>query len=155
MARLAYECNSDQKLNDTNDYDSSVRSYMCPVDKSYCLFCCCNPQCCFLIQRRPPKHFWETWYFWLGIALLIFLILSSISTYIVSNCRYGFNLMTTGNNLQIPSLSGGTRINNELNEISIHVIPTTDILLSTSHIKMQLAAPQPNAAHMSKSFKYL
>ncbi|KAH0552080.1 uncharacterized protein LOC123270531 [Cotesia glomerata] len=148
MARFAYECNDDIKLNDTN-YESNIRTYMCPAEKSYCLYCCCNPQCCLLIQRRPPKHFWEAWYFWLGIALLIFLILSSISTYIVSNCRYGFNLRTTSNNLQVPSLSGGTRINDELNEISIHVIPTTDILLSTSHIKMQLAAPQPNAMHMT------
>ncbi|CAG5074054.1 Protein of unknown function [Cotesia congregata] len=132
MARFAYECNDDIKLNDTN-YESNIRTYMCPAEKSYCLYCCCNPQ--DVLRNIFGK---------LGTSGLI-------STYIVSNCRYGFNLRTTSNNLQVPSLSG-TRINDELNEISIHVIPTTDILLSTSHIKMQLAAPQPNAIHMSKSF---
>lgn len=76
MARLYYECNTDLR-NDTEE-DEIIKPYACTPDK-YCLYCCCNSQCCLLVQRRPPRHFWEAWYFWLGVALLAVFIISSVS----------------------------------------------------------------------------
>ncbi|XP_034934637.1 uncharacterized protein [Chelonus insularis] len=150
MARLAYECNLGLRFNSTEELEA-IRSYTCSAEKSYCLYCCCNPQCCLLIQRRPPKHFWEAWYFWLGIALLLLLILSSISSYVVSNCRHSFHTsITIGRNIEIPTISRSNRVTGEMNEISVHVVPATDVTLSTPRIKVQLAAPQPNITHMSK-----
>lgn len=76
MARLYYECNADLR-NNTEDSETN-KPYACTPDK-YCLYCCCNSQCCLLVQRRPPRHFWEAWYFWLGVALLAVFIISSVS----------------------------------------------------------------------------
>lgn len=78
MARLYYECNVVLK-NSTEDGET-IKPYACTPDK-YCLYCCCNSQCCLLVQRRPPRHFWEAWYFWLGIALLAVFIISSVSNH--------------------------------------------------------------------------
>ncbi|KAK2576121.1 hypothetical protein KPH14_007454 [Odynerus spinipes] len=66
------------KSND-NEYDNNaaLKPFVCPPDK-YCPYCCCNWQCCLVVQKRPPRHIWETWYFWLGVALLVVFILTSV-----------------------------------------------------------------------------
>lgn len=64
-----YECNFDLK---NNSDSNAIESYACTSE--YCLYCR-NSQCCLILQRRPTRHLWEAWYFWLGVALLaVFLI---------------------------------------------------------------------------------
>lgn len=45
----------------------------------YRLLRCCNLQRRSVVQRRPPRHFLEAWYFWLGIALLVVSVIFSVS----------------------------------------------------------------------------
>ena len=75
MARFIYECNYELR---NNSAENSV-SRPCNSDK-YCIFC--YAQCCITLQRKDPRHFWETWYFWLGIGLLIIFILSTVSFFL-------------------------------------------------------------------------
>ncbi|XP_012282347.1 uncharacterized protein LOC105700769 [Orussus abietinus] len=141
MARLAYECNVG--LRDSAGNDSNAVPFACTADK-YCLYCCCNPQCCLLVHRRPPRHFWEAWYFWLGIALLALFLISSVSSYVVSNCRHhNQNLGDQSRNNRSPP-----RRNEHGNpsEISINIIATPGLL--PQHTKMLLMPPQSSMAHM-------
>ncbi|XP_012238137.1 uncharacterized protein LOC117231612 [Bombus vosnesenskii] len=145
MARLYYECNADLR-NNTEDSETN-KPYACTPDK-YCLYCCCNSQCCLLVQRRPPRHFWEAWYFWLGVALLAVFIISSVSSYIVSNCRHNIQ------GVQLRHSTHGNRRNdrdnrpsNNQNEISISIIPTSEFF--PSHRKMFVIASQPAVNHLT------
>lgn len=82
MARIAYECNPELRVSNISDEaQTTIRPFACTPDKS-CIYCCCNAQCCLLIQRRAPKHFWEAWYFWLGVAVLILFIVSSVKHFL-------------------------------------------------------------------------
>ncbi|XP_043271349.1 uncharacterized protein [Venturia canescens] len=144
MARLAYECSLDLRSSNSSDDSGTIKPFACNTDK-YCLYCCCNPQCCLLVQRKPPRHFWEAWYFWLGIALLVLFLVSSISSYVVSNCRHSFQAIAFGQNVQTSDRRNGRTEN--VNEISINVIPTSGML--PSHRKMLLCAPQPSITHMT------
>ncbi|XP_011499419.1 PREDICTED: uncharacterized protein LOC105363432 [Ceratosolen solmsi marchali] len=150
MARLSYECDNSTKGGE--DEDAVSKPFPCAADK-YCFYCCCNPQCCFVIQRRPPKHFWEAWYFWLSVALLVVIVLSTVGTYVVTNCKQ--NLQAIGYSISVgrnnrSSLFSGRR-QNELqgnrNEISINIIPTSAVI--PTHRKIMLMAPQPSCAHLT------
>ncbi|XP_066584471.1 uncharacterized protein [Prorops nasuta] len=144
MARLIYECNLEAR----NESEiNSVKPIACTAD-NYCLYCCCNPQCCLLVQKRPPRHIWEAWYFWLGVALLVVFIISSVSSYIVSNYRHnvqGFPLRRNVSDNGQNDRYGRQGANS--NEISISVIPTSDFL--PTHRKMFVIASQPGATHMT------
>ncbi|XP_020290139.1 uncharacterized protein LOC109857823 [Pseudomyrmex gracilis] len=72
MAQLYYECNFEIR-NDNNS--NAIKPYICTPE--YCLYCCCDSHCCFVVQRRPSRHIWEIWYFWLGVALLAVFVISS------------------------------------------------------------------------------
>ncbi|XP_011314780.1 uncharacterized protein [Fopius arisanus] len=141
MARFAYECSVDTKGNNTSEGPGTIKPVPCHSN-NICLYCCCEPQCCFLIQRNTPKHFWEAWYFWLGVALLILFIISSVASYIISNCRHNLRTLTG----HPASTNSGPR-GNPTNEISIHVIPTTGAL--PSHRKLLLCAPDSSASSMT------
>ncbi|OXU28193.1 hypothetical protein TSAR_006579 [Trichomalopsis sarcophagae] len=154
MARLSYECDNSTKSGD--DEDAVSKPFPCAPDK-YCFYCCCNPQCCYVIQRRPLKHFWEAWYFWLGIALLVIIVLSTVGTYVVTNCKqnlqaigYGGNGPSGNNNGQNSNRISESDNNNEQqpnrNEISINIIPTSAVL--STHRKIMLIAPQPSCTHL-------
>ncbi|KOX69305.1 hypothetical protein WN51_04342 [Melipona quadrifasciata] len=145
MARFYYECNAD--LRNSTEESETIKPYTCTQDK-YCLYC--NSQCCLLIQRRPPRHVWEAWYFWLGVALLAVFIISSVSSYIVSNCRHniqGVPLRHSAHGNQRND-RGGTRPGNNQNEISISIIPTSEFF--PSHRKMFVIASQPAVNHLSR-----
>ncbi|XP_017766653.1 PREDICTED: uncharacterized protein LOC108555504 [Eufriesea mexicana] len=145
MARLYYECNTDLR-NETGD-DEIIKPYACTPDK-YCLYCCCNSQCCLLVQRRPPRHFWEAWYFWLGVALLAVFIISSVSSYIVSNCRHNIQGVPLGHSAHGNRRNDrGSGPENNQNEISISIIPTSEFF--PSHRKMFVIASQPAVNHLT------
>ncbi|XP_023317363.1 uncharacterized protein LOC106656138 isoform X1 [Trichogramma pretiosum] len=115
--RISWECdNATKSTAEESLQGGPAKPFPCAPDK-FCFYCCCNPQCCFVIQRKPPKHFWEAWYVWLSIALLLVIVLSavneihlytryigrieprtkllySIGTYIVTNCKQ--NLASIG-----------------------------------------------------------
>ncbi|XP_024939682.1 uncharacterized protein LOC112494198 [Cephus cinctus] len=140
---LIYECNLDIR-NVGNDTGTNGH-FSCPPDK-YCLYCCCNPQCCLLVQRRPPRPIWDAWYFWLGIALLAFFVIISVSSYIVSSCRHNLHNITLGQN--VPHVNDNRDGNHFQNhEISINIIATPALL--HSHRKMSLVPPQPPFTHMT------
>ncbi|XP_076180290.1 uncharacterized protein LOC143153219 [Ptiloglossa arizonensis] len=149
MARFYYECNSDLvNENGTGDIDT-IKPYACTPDK-YCLYCCCNSQCCLLIQRRPPRHFWEAWYFWLGIALLAVFIVSSVSSYIVSNCRHNIQGVPLRHNAHTDRRNDHRRVappRTNGNEILISIIPTSEFF--PSHRKMFVIASQPAVSHLT------
>lgn len=81
MARFYYECNVEIKNDSTGNDNNVIKPYACTPDK-YCIYCCCNSQCCLVVQQRSPRHLWETWYFWLGVALLAVFIISSVSIFV-------------------------------------------------------------------------
>lgn len=145
MARFYYECNTDLK-NYTEDSET-IKPYACTSDK-YCLYCCCNSQCCLLVQKRPPRHFWEAWYFWLGIALLAVFIVSLVSSYIVSNCRHNIQGVPLRHSAHGNRRNdrGGHSTNNQ-NEISISIIPTSEFF--PSHRKMFVITSQPAVNHLT------
>ncbi|XP_063989801.1 uncharacterized protein LOC135169046 [Diachasmimorpha longicaudata] len=141
MARFAYECSVDTKGNNTSEGPSTIKPAPCQAS-NICLYCCCEPQCCFLIQRNTPKHFWEAWYFWLGIALLILFIISSVASYVISSCRQNIQALTG------TTAAGNVRADqNATNEISVHVIPNTGVL--PSHHKLLLCAPESSSSLMT------
>lgn len=142
MARIAYECNQVTSNNMTNT-SGILKPFSC-TDKS-CIYCCCNAQCCLIIQRKPPKHFWEAWYFWIGVAILILFIISSVSNYLLVNYRQIW--------MTLPFVSGQSigENNHRINDnISIHVIPipTTDDT-STTNKKLFLTPPESSISHMT------
>lgn len=148
MARFYYECNGD--IRNASAYSNeAIKPYACTPDK-YCLYCCCNPQCCLLIQRRPPRHLWEAWYFWLGIALLAVFIISSVSSYIFSNYRHNIQGVQLRHNTRVSGNRRNDRANrrgSNQNEISISIIPTSGLL--PAHRKMFVIASQPAISHMT------
>ncbi|XP_033332250.2 uncharacterized protein LOC117223822 [Megalopta genalis] len=147
MARLYYECSVDFR-NFTGDTTEPIKPYACTPDK-YCLYCCCNNQCCLLVQRRPPRHFWEAWYFWLGVALLAVFIVSSVSSYIVSNCRHNIQGVPLAHNAHAANRQAdrGGRPGSDQNEVSISIIPTSEFF--PSHRKMLVIASQPAVNHLT------
>ncbi|XP_015432299.1 PREDICTED: uncharacterized protein LOC107188512 [Dufourea novaeangliae] len=145
MARLYYECTAELRNNTANN--EPIKPYACTPDK-YCLYCCCDSQCCLLIQRRPPRHFWEAWYFWLGVALLAVFIVSSVSSYIVSNCRHNIQGVPLTHNAHANRRNDrGSRPGSNQNEISISIIPTSEFF--PSHRKMFVIASQPAVNHLT------
>ncbi|XP_046832551.1 uncharacterized protein LOC124430283 [Vespa crabro] len=150
MARFYYQCNFDLK-NETG-YDNAVlKPFVCPPDK-YCPYCCCNWQCCIVVQKRPPRQIWETWYFWLGVALLAVFILISVCSYVVSNYRHNVQGVPFRHNAHINDNERNHRANRSRptqNEVSISIIPTSGLLLG--HKKMVMISTQNNVAHLSKS----
>ncbi|XP_029179141.1 uncharacterized protein LOC114946668 [Nylanderia fulva] len=143
MTRL-YECNF------VNDSDSDViESYECTSE--YCLYCR-NSQCCLILQRRPPRHLWEAWYFWFGVALLAVFLISSVSSYIVSNHRrniqgtipIGQNSQNVDDNRRNDREINQPR-NNQDNQISISVISSTFL----PQRKMLIIDAQPSIMHMT------
>ncbi|XP_076661538.1 uncharacterized protein LOC143365335 [Halictus rubicundus] len=147
MARLYYECSADFR-NISDDSTEPIKPYACTADK-YCLYCCCNNQCCLLVQRRPPRHFWEAWYFWLGVALLTVFIVSSVSSYIVSNCRHNIQGVPLAHNAHANRQTDhrDSRPGSDQNEVSISIIPTSEFF--PSHRKMFVIASQPAVNHLT------
>ncbi|XP_067207888.1 uncharacterized protein [Linepithema humile] len=142
MARLLRECNNFQLKN--NNESEALKPYACTP--KYCLYCCCNSQCCFVVQRRPPRHLWEAWYFWLGVALVAVFVICSVSSYIVNNYRHNiqgirFRQNVNGNGRELNQL----RTNQD--QISVSIISTTGMF--SSQKKMLVVGAQPNVTHMT------
>ncbi|XP_014213999.1 uncharacterized protein LOC106643401 [Copidosoma floridanum] len=156
MARLSYECVNATKAEDPKPFPCS--------SEKMCLYCP-NPQCCFIMQRRPPKHFWETWYFWLGVVLLLIIVLSTVGTYVVSSCKHNLQAIGYSVGSRNNAGSGNSRIStisrsvadveeqqqleepNNRHEISINIIPTSAVL--PTHRKIMFIAPQSSYAHLT------
>ncbi|XP_011137367.1 uncharacterized protein LOC105181968 [Harpegnathos saltator] len=148
MARLYYECNL--KLKNDSANNAILRPYACTPER-HCLYCCCNLQCCFVVQRRPPRHLWETWYFWLGIALVAVFVISSVSSYIVSNYRHNIQGVPFRRNPHVNTNVRNDRVDQPAanrNQISISIIPSTGTL--SSQRKTLVIGAQPSVTHMSK-----
>ncbi|KAL2750723.1 uncharacterized protein V1477_000826 [Vespula maculifrons] len=162
MARFYYQCNFD--LKNESEYDNAVlKPFVCPPDK-YCPYCCCNWQCCLVVQKRPPRQIWETWYFWLGVTLLAVFILISVSAqfnekvafninyhnYVVSNYRHNVQGVPFRHNARINDNGRNHRANRSRptqNEVSISIIPTSGLL--PGHKKMVMISTQNNIAHLT------
>ncbi|XP_014232314.1 uncharacterized protein LOC106656138 isoform X2 [Trichogramma pretiosum] len=164
--RISWECdNATKSTAEESLQGGPAKPFPCAPDK-FCFYCCCNPQCCFVIQRKPPKHFWEAWYVWLSIALLLVIVLSAIGTYIVTNCKqnlasigfYGRGIGAAAAATTTSLVGSAASRNRALqqqqaivdnrNEISINVIPTSAATLS-SHRKIMLIPPQPACTHLT------
>ncbi|KAL0101060.1 hypothetical protein PUN28_018728 [Cardiocondyla obscurior] len=63
MARVFYKCRNDLELGNDNAFK--------PCECIAVHRQTCNLQHPSAVQRRPPRHLLEAWYFWLGIALLV------------------------------------------------------------------------------------
>ncbi|KAL2719615.1 uncharacterized protein V1478_011077 [Vespula squamosa] len=153
MARFYYQCNFDLK-NESGYDNGALKPFVCPPDK-YCPYCCCNWQCCLVVQKRPPRQIWETWYFWLGVALLAVFILISVCSYVVSNYRHNVQGVPFRHNARINDNGRNHRANRSRptqNEVSISIIPTSGLL--PGHKKMVMISTQNNIAHLSKSISY-
>ncbi|KAL6261381.1 hypothetical protein P5V15_006476 [Pogonomyrmex californicus] len=134
MARFFHEYRSNFQLGNGSDNNVS-KPYACIVE--YHLYRCYNSQSYSVVQRRPPRHLLEAWYFWLGIVLLVVSAISLVS-------------ISSGRNARIDGNRRNDREFNQpranQNQISISIIPST----FSSQRKMLVIGAQPNSTHMSK-----
>ncbi|XP_033221088.1 uncharacterized protein LOC117175491 [Belonocnema kinseyi] len=145
MARFIYECNTQLR----NNSDGNLAPRQCSSDK-YCIFC--NAQCCLTLQRKALRYFYETWYFWLGIGLLVVFIVSTVSSYVISHCKHNilsviYRPRTIENS---PNASPNNSNSSPRNEIAINIIPPIP-----SHRKMLLVSPQSSCGYMNSVPSYI
>ncbi|XP_024873035.1 uncharacterized protein LOC112455379 [Temnothorax curvispinosus] len=137
MARVFHDCRNDLELeNDSNDNAGTAIS-------EYCLGRSCTLQRpSSVVQRRPPRHLLEAWYFWLGIALLVVSVIFSVSIYL--GILFGGRNALVNDNRRNDRELNQPRANQ--NQISISIIPST----FSSQRKMLVRGAQPSFTHMSK-----
>ncbi|XP_070159171.1 uncharacterized protein [Polyergus mexicanus] len=145
MTLSYHECNFDLKNNSDSD---AIETYACTSE--YCLYCR-NSQCCLILQRRPTRHLWEIWYFWLGVVLLAVFLIFSVSGYLISNHRHniqgtipiGQNARNVDDNRRNDRQFNQPRNNQD--QTSISVIPSTFL----PQRKMLIIDAQPSIMHMT------
>ncbi|XP_051175044.1 uncharacterized protein LOC127290496 [Leptopilina boulardi] len=138
MSQLTYECDYGIK----NNSEDSAPFKPCSPDK-YCILC--NAQCCLTIQRRVPRHFWESWYFWLGVGLLLIFIVSTTSSFLINYCKQNvFSFVYRPRNSSTAPNNNNNNTPNPRNEIAINIISPLP-----SHAKMLLVTPQSSCGYMT------
>lgn len=66
--------------------ENQAKQVPCNSPNRYCVICL--EGCCVIVPQKPLSQIWDTWYLWMGIALVVFVLITSVSFYFLQNSQY-------------------------------------------------------------------